>query len=77
MVERLYLEIESRTVEPVMAIKKRAKRRRKVEKTAIREAAAESNRKQDSLVALCGSGKHIWADESADAYVARLREGWD
>jgi hypothetical protein len=31
----------------------------------------------DPLLALYGSGKHIWADEHADAYVARLREGWE
>jgi hypothetical protein len=31
----------------------------------------------DPLLALYGSGKHIWADEHADEYVARLREGWE
>ncbi len=31
----------------------------------------------DPLMALYGSGKHIWADEHADEYVARLREGWE
>jgi len=31
----------------------------------------------DPLLALRGSGKHIWADEHADEYVARLREGWE
>jgi hypothetical protein len=31
----------------------------------------------DPLMALYGSGKAIWADEHADEYVARLREGWD
>jgi hypothetical protein len=30
----------------------------------------------DALLALRGSGRHLWADEHADAYVARLREGW-
>jgi hypothetical protein len=24
-----------------------------------------------------GSGKHLWADEPADEYVRRLREGWE
>jgi hypothetical protein len=28
------------------------------------------------LLALRGSGKHLWADEHADEYVRRLREGW-
>lgn len=30
----------------------------------------------DPLLALYGSGKKIWADEHADEYVSRLREGW-
>lgn len=33
--------------------------------------------KEDPLLALRGSGKHLWADEHADAYVRRLREGWE
>ena len=33
--------------------------------------------KQDPLLALRGSGKHLWADEHADDYVRRLREGWE
>jgi hypothetical protein len=33
--------------------------------------------KHDSLLALRGSGKHIWADEHADEYIRRLREGWE
>ena len=39
----------------------------------------EGSRKStlDPLLALYGSGKHIWADEHADEYVARLREGWE
>jgi hypothetical protein len=37
------------------------------------EKAGES----DPLLALYGSGKSLWADEHADAYVARLREGWE
>jgi len=28
----------------------------------------------DPLLALRGSGKHLWADEHADEYVRRLRE---
>jgi hypothetical protein len=30
----------------------------------------------DPLLALRGSGRSLWADESIDAYVRRLREGW-
>ena len=32
---------------------------------------------EDPLLALRGSGKHLWADEHADDYVRRLREGWE
>jgi hypothetical protein len=38
---------------------------------------AEERIKNDPLLALRGSGKHIWADEDADAYIRRLREGWE
>jgi hypothetical protein len=31
----------------------------------------------DPLLALYGSGKKLWADEHADEYVKRLREGWE
>jgi hypothetical protein len=31
----------------------------------------------DPLLALCGSGRDLWADEHADEYVARLRAGWE
>ncbi len=31
----------------------------------------------DPLLALRGSGKRLWADERADEYVSRLREGWE
>ena len=34
-------------------------------------------KKEDPLLALRGSGKHLWADEHADNYVRRLREGWE
>jgi hypothetical protein len=33
--------------------------------------------KNDPLLALRGSGSHIWADEDADTYIRRLREGWE
>ena len=32
---------------------------------------------EDPLLSLLGSGKHLWADEHADDYVRRLREGWE
>lgn len=35
-----------------------------------------SGRDVDPLLALRGSGRELWADEPADAYVQRLREGW-
>ena len=31
----------------------------------------------DPLLALLGSGRALWADEPADPYVRRLREGWE
>jgi len=39
--------------------------------------AAGRAREEDPLLALRGSGKKIWADEHADDYVRRLREGWE
>jgi hypothetical protein len=39
--------------------------------------AARSARDADPLLALAGSGKHLWADEPADDYVRRLRQGWE
>lgn len=33
-------------------------------------------RESDTLLALRGSGRALWADEPADVYVRRLREGW-
>lgn len=32
---------------------------------------------EDPLLSLRGSGKKLWADEHADAYVRRLREAWE
>jgi hypothetical protein len=32
---------------------------------------------EDPLLSLRGSGKQVWADEHADDYVRRLREGWE
>jgi len=39
--------------------------------------SAEDRIKNDPLLALRGSGKKLWADEHADEYVRRLREGWE
>jgi hypothetical protein len=39
--------------------------------------AAERAGEDDPLMALRGSGKNLWADEHADDYVRRLREGWE
>lgn len=41
------------------------------------ETAIERAVEDDPLMALRGSGKHLWADEHADDYVRRLREGWE
>lgn len=40
-------------------------------------AGAESLHALDPLLSLAGSGKLLWADEHADEYVRRLREGWE
>jgi hypothetical protein len=37
----------------------------------------EERIKNDPILALRGSGKELWADEHADEYVRRLREGWE
>jgi hypothetical protein len=34
-------------------------------------------READPLLSLKGSGAQLWADEHADEYVRRLREGWE
>jgi hypothetical protein len=39
--------------------------------------AARRAVEDDPLMALRGSGKDLWADEHADDYVRRLREGWE
>ena len=39
--------------------------------------ATINSSKEDPLLALRGSGKTLWADEHADDYVRRLREGWE
>jgi hypothetical protein len=39
--------------------------------------AASKAVEEDPLLALRGSGRDLWADEHADDYVRRLREGWE
>ncbi len=39
--------------------------------------AAERAVDDDPLLALRGTGRKLWADEHADDYVRRLREGWE
>jgi hypothetical protein len=46
-----------------------------IEKLTKRTVATSSS--CDPLLALYGSGKRLWAEEHADEYVARLREGWE
>jgi len=40
-------------------------------------AAGSKAQAEDTLLALRGSGKHLWAHEHADEYVRRIREGWE
>ncbi|HWF12542.1 MAG TPA: hypothetical protein VG272_02315 [Candidatus Acidoferrales bacterium] len=40
-------------------------------------AATIASSATDPLLALAGSGKELWADEHADEYIRRLREGWE
>ena len=39
--------------------------------------AQQRSRETDPLLSLRGSGKKIWANEHADEYVRRIREGWE
>lgn len=41
------------------------------------QSAVGRSAQEDPLLALRGSGKDLWADEHADEYVQRLREGWE
>ncbi len=41
------------------------------------EGSLEERIKNDPLLVLYGDGKDIWADEHADDYVRRIREGWE
>jgi len=60
-----------------MPKRKHTKGHVKVKKARVRKSKDRADRETDPLLALRGSGKHIWADEHADTYIARLREGWD
>jgi hypothetical protein len=42
-----------------------------------RQTLARAEANQDGILGLRGSGKELWADEHADDYVRRLREGWE
>ena len=46
---------------------------------SLRTTRAGRSRQEatDPILSLAGTGKEIWADEDADAYVKRLREGWE
>jgi hypothetical protein len=44
---------------------------------SLSQAATGNALREDPLLSLRGSGKHLWADEHADEYVRRLREGWE
>ena len=39
-------------------------------------AQAEATKMRDPVLTLRGLGKELWADEDADAYVRRQRQGW-
>ncbi len=41
------------------------------------QSSLEDRIKNDPLLALVGDGKELWADEHADEYVRRIREGWE
>ncbi len=43
---------------------------------AWRSVLAAKALQADPLLSLRGSGTDLWADEHADEYVRRLREGW-
>jgi hypothetical protein len=52
------------------------KRQEAIQKRRKEKALTGRLFSSDPLLALCGSGKRLWADEHADEYVARLRQGW-
>jgi hypothetical protein len=40
-------------------------------------SAAAKRFEEDPILALVGSGKHLWGDEDPDEYVRKLREDWE
>jgi hypothetical protein len=40
-------------------------------------SAAAKRMEEDPILALVGSGKHLWGNEDPDEYVRSLREGWE
>lgn len=42
-----------------------------------RWSGSDTEAVEDPVLRLRGLGREIWADESADKYVARLRSGWE
>jgi len=40
-------------------------------------AVAAARRRNDPLLTAVGSGRRLWAEEHADDYVRRLRQGWE
>jgi TDG/mug DNA glycosylase family protein len=43
----------------------------------LRDCLTVCRKMNDPLLELRGSGAELWADESSDEYVRRLREGWE
>jgi hypothetical protein len=41
------------------------------------KARSQSSSRFSALLALVGSGRDLWANEHADEYINRLREGWE
>ena len=41
------------------------------------EAATANRTDEDPILALVGSGKHLWGNEDPDEYVRSLREDWE
>jgi hypothetical protein len=60
-----------------MPKRKHEKGHTKAKKARVRKRKTRANRRADSILALRGLGKDTWAGVDADAYVTRLREGWN
>jgi hypothetical protein len=50
---------------------------RKQQHTDPRPADQNKTNRFDPLLVLIGTGRDLWANEHADEYVNRLREGWE